>query len=118
MFRCLLDWGDQNNMQAEIKDSSDQSVAKLCEYQVDVVIGTDIVYWPQSIKPLMATLNSIFAVSKNGLEFYMCYIERHTSTKKILLAELEANKFRVEEIGQEISKPINLDSFIYKITKV
>ena len=50
----------------------------------DIVIGTDVVFWPMIIKPLVATLVSLFDINPN-LQFYLCYIERHSNTHKELL---------------------------------
>lgn len=69
-----------------------------------MIIGTDIVYWPASVKPLVSTLVKLFAMNAASLHFYMCYIERHTNTHKLLLKELADFNFKVEEVFSEISQ--------------
>ena len=60
----------------------------------DVIIGTDIVFWPMIIKPLVATLNELFDINPK-LIFYLCYIERHSNTHKELLQALSQLNFEV-----------------------
>ena len=85
-------------------------------HEIDVIIGTDVVFWPMIIKPLVKTLNLLFAKNPN-LVFYICYIERHTNTHNQLKEELLANQFQFTELSQEFTKPLCKDAFIYKIVK-
>ena len=50
--------------------------------------------------------------------FYICYIERAVATHKDLLNQFKENSFQLEEIGQEVSKAIDVNSYIYKVTKL
>ena len=49
--------------------------------------------------------------------FYICYVERSSNVHKELLEKLAENKFKVDEIAKDVTKPINGMSFIYKITR-
>lgn len=109
MTYAKVDW-------TELDFSEKAGDKPLSETEFDVLIGTDVVYWPKMIIPLVETLTAFF--DKNpGLVFYICYIERHSNTHKSLLKALAEANFKVAETGQEISKPINADSYIYKITR-
>ncbi|CDW78840.1 UNKNOWN [Stylonychia lemnae] len=87
-----LDWckssEDSYFDECEVYDGSGETKMKLSNTQFQFVIGSDIVYWNNSIKPLM-----------NVLDF-------------------KEYNFVVEEIGQELSKPIEINSFIYKVTRI
>lgn len=109
MTYAKLDW-------TEIDFTEKAGDQPLSECRYDVLIGTDVCYWPKMIIPLVETLTAFFDLNP-GLVFYICYIERHSNTHKALLKALDEARFKVEETGQEISKPINVDSYIYKITR-
>ena len=49
--------------------------------------------------------------------FYICYIERAKVTHKLLLDAFAENHFLLEEIGQDQSKKIDANSYIYKVIK-
>ena len=67
---------------------------KLGEIHFDYVIGSDIVYWPSSIAPLMnvltvsfsfflTNLQILFSRNRDSLKaFYFCYIERSRETHR------------------------------------
>ena len=73
-------------------------------------------YWPTIIEPLVRTLGSLFDANPS-IQFYLCYIERHGNTHKNLLKELDVKGFKVVEIGQEQTKPVNKYSFLYHIVR-
>ena len=64
----------------------------------------------------MNVLTIIFDRHPNII-FYICYIERVANTHKELLKGFTDFKFKVEEVGQEISKEIDKNSFIYKVIR-
>ena len=105
-------------------DDDGNVAGKLCDQKIDIIIGTDIVYWRDSIAPLVKTLDVLFSAHNQNLELIICYIERHHITHVELKAALEAANFVIEEIGQELTSVINKDdssssqpSFIYRITR-
>ena len=68
----------------EVVDEDDFVKKKLSDCKFDFLIGSDIVYWTNSIKPLMNVLQILFKRNE-GLEFYICYIERIKNVHKELL---------------------------------
>ena len=120
MFASKIDWNDmlkENHYQSIELVAEDGTVAgKLCDMGLDVVIGTDVVYWKTQIEPLMDTLDVLYRENAN-LKIYICYIERHTSTHRELKEALANHNFTVTEFGQDVTKPINPDSYMYRIEK-
>ena len=68
----------------ELVDEDELVVNKMSEIKLDVIIGTDVVYWRNSILPLVKTLDKFFNSHDQKLTFLLCYIERHTITHKEL----------------------------------
>ena len=89
---------------------------KLSDVPLEVVIGTDVVYWRQQIEPLLETLD-VLNRENPGIKIYICYIERHTSTHKEFKEGLARRNFLLQEFGQDVTKPLNPDSYMYMITK-
>ena len=120
LFAAQLDWekmDDPNFYDSLDYTNKDQTVeGKFRDIQFDYVIGSDIVYWPQSIQPLYKVLLKLFERQPN-LVFYICYIERSVNVHTELLATLKKS-FKIEEIGQEITKPITPSAYIYRITRL
>ena len=81
-----------------------------------MIIGSDVIYWPQSIIPLCNVLQTLFT-NQPELVFYVCYIERITDVHKALLKNLDEYNMKVEEVGHGVTKLIEKHSFIYKVTK-
>ena len=59
---CLakLDWCAENNLNTPVEDAARTEIGLLKDMKFDVLIGTDIVYWPTIIEPLVRTLVSLF----------------------------------------------------------
>ena len=68
----------------EYTDADQLVEGKFADIKFDMVIGSDVIYWPQSIVPLCNVLNTLFT-NKPDLVFYVCYIERSQNTHKSLL---------------------------------
>eukprot|EP00347_Sterkiella_histriomuscorum_P018612 403344856 len=115
-----LDWckchEDGYFEQCELVNEDDMVKKRLSQCQFDFIIGSDIVYWTNSIKPLMNVLKILFERNQ-GLVFYICYIERVKNVHKELLVQFKEYEFIVEEIGEELTKPIDVNSFIYRVTR-
>ena len=121
MFAAQLDWDKIDNpdwFEGLDYTNGDQLVeGKFVDLKFDIIIGSDVVYWPQSIVPLCKVLNELFRRQPN-IVFYICYIERIKAVHKDLLKNLkEEMKFTVEEIAKNVTKEANPDSYIYKITR-
>ena len=100
MTLAKLDWCTEDNLNVCVADDTNTTIGLLKNCHFDVIIGTDIVYWPTIIEPLVKTLLALFEINST-LQFYLCYIERHGNTHKALLKELELKGFKVAEIGLE-----------------
>mmetsp|Transcript_29107 Transcript_29107/g.21650 ORF Transcript_29107/g.21650 Transcript_29107/m.21650 type:complete len:91 (-) Transcript_29107:74-346(-) len=71
---------------------------KFNEVEFEIIIGSDIVYWYNSVVPLVKCLNILFKANPY-LKFYICYIERAKNVHEHLLSELNSNQYRVKEVG-------------------
>ena len=120
MYAAKIDWYDINKDQYYEKIelvAEDGTVAgRMGNKTLDVVIGTDVIYWRHTIDPLIDTLEALFAHNQE-LKIYICYIERHLITHNELKEKLSARGFVLTEFGQEITKPINEHSYMYEISK-
>lgn len=114
LFCSKLDWSTvkQEYSAAFLSDENGEGGSLLQDWQPDVLIGTDVVYWRSFIVPLIDTLDAFFA-NNPKLVFYICYIERHRITHIELLEELAKRGYKVKEIGQEVTKGLSKLSFIY-----
>lgn len=63
MFTCKLDWCADKNLEMPLVDIRGEKLGQLKDSSLDVLIGTDVVYWPTMINPLVATLVSLFALN-------------------------------------------------------
>ena len=71
---------------------------KLVDHKLDLIIGTDVVYWRSQIEPLLNTLDELN--EKNGnIPCYICYIERHKNTHTEFLEGLATHGYTVVEVG-------------------
>ena len=79
IYAAALDWDKMTD--PEFYDSLEYTNSDLCvegkfkDIKFDYVIGSDVVYWPQSITPLVRVLTTLFTRQPN-LIFYICYVER------------------------------------------
>ena len=111
-----LDWCMPDTYK-ELKCTDDSF---LKDNEIDLIIGSDIVYWPSSIDPLVQVLSFLFKCydkSEKRLELYFCYIERATQTHKLLLEALKNAGFIVESIDEDLAKSVDQSGFIYKVVK-
>ena len=112
--------------ECSVTDVDGKEEMKLKDLKFDYVIGSDIVYWTNSIVPLMNVLTVslyCFYVFKalfernSTLVFYICYIERVSNVHKELLSQFQLNGFKFSEEGQDLTKPLDPNSYIYRVTK-
>lgn len=115
MSSAKLDWEEAAGMKdLDVKESKETK--KFSEMKYNLVIGSDVVYWPQSIEPLVQVLTNLFSMF-SPLEFYICYVERAKTTHRLLLKEFETKGFKYEEVGLDFVKSIDSDGYIYRVTK-
>lgn len=112
MYASCLDWEkiDQENYleNLDYTNAEQQIEGKFSELQYDIIIGSDVVYWPQAIMPLCTVLTKLFDMQKNkDLVFYICYIERIKQVHQKLLETFGEMGFVVEEVAKHVTKEIN-----------
>ena len=121
LYAAQLDWDKMTEegfyQKLEYTNKEKLVEGKFSDLQFDMVIGSDVVYWPQSIEPLCTVLDTLFTKQKPGLVFYICYIERIKSVHRNLLSSLQNRNFSVLEIAKNVTKPIYEHAYIYKVTR-
>ena len=60
MYTTKLDWCAEDNLNVPVVDKNGKEDSLLLTRELDVIIGTDVVYWPLMIKPLVNTLVKLF----------------------------------------------------------
>ena len=64
MLYSKLDWMEIENdgyyRKVELINEDAEVTGKIAEKRIDLIIGTDVVYWRSSIAPLVSTLNTFF----------------------------------------------------------
>ena len=64
MYYTKIDWMEMEKeghyQTLDLIDEDDTIAGKLCERQINVIIGTDVVYWRSSIDPLVKTVDVLF----------------------------------------------------------
>lgn len=60
MYATRLDWCAEDNLNVQVVDKDGIADGTMLTRELDVIIGTDVVYWPQMIKPLVNTLTKLF----------------------------------------------------------
>lgn len=56
MLVTRLDWCAEDNLNVPLINMDGQESGSMLTHDLDVIIGTDVVYWPMIIKPLVNTL--------------------------------------------------------------
>ncbi len=62
MYATRLDWCAEDNLNVPVVDKDGLADGTMLTRELDVIIGTDVVYWPQMIKPLVNTLTKLFTI--------------------------------------------------------
>ena len=111
MTYTKIDWMEMEKegyiQTLELIDEDELVQSKMVDVKLDLIIGTDVVYWRDSILPLIKTLDIFFNQHDQKITFLLCYIERHAVTHKELKQALSDYKFIIEEIGQETTSRVN-----------
>jgi len=66
----------------------------------DLIIGSDLIYFEDSIEPLIKMIRHLNSKSKKPQTFYICMKVRGHELKEKLLEQLNAN-FKVTTVDQE-----------------
>ena len=102
MFASKIDWNDMSQdghyQTIELVTEDGTVAGKLCDMPLDIVIGTDVVYWRTQIEPLIDTLEVLHRENP-GLKIYICYVERHVNTHTELKEAMARRNFVLTEFG-------------------
>ena len=64
MYYTKIDWMEMEKegyyQQLDLIDEDENVAGKVCERNLNVIIGTDVVYWRSSIAPLVKTIDVFF----------------------------------------------------------
>lgn len=74
---------------------------KLKDVNIDVIIGSDLIWQSSMVPGLIDTLNVLFDTNENAV-FYHCYAERSLDLHLQLLKSYRENHFIVEYVGQQV----------------
>lgn len=79
----------------------------------DIVLGADVVAWPQSIDPLLQTLKYLFlSSSSSSVAFYCGFVCRATKTRDLFYARAREFGFRVESVDQSTFLPPEIPELV------
>ncbi|KAE8904042.1 hypothetical protein PF002_g24187 [Phytophthora fragariae] len=84
-------WGDHKSVEA---------FERAFPYPVDVLIGADVVCWPNLVKPILQTIKYLLLRSRSPLETKFCcgFVCRAQSTEDLFFREAVAFGFRFERV--------------------
>ena len=87
------------------KDEDDITETPINEFEpFDIAIAAEVIYWEQSILPLISILDVLFAKQDNNLVFYLIFLERTTRLHKQLKEAFEKYGFTYEYIQDPITQ--------------
>ena len=91
----------------------------IVEYgKFDSIIACEVIYWEQSINPLITIVDELFTKQDNDLVFYLIFLERNVMLHTMLKEELEKFGFAYEYLKEELLKEFTVHaSFLFKITR-
>eukprot|EP00343_Euplotes_focardii_P009061 CAMPEP_0205824102 /NCGR_PEP_ID=MMETSP0206-20130828/19440_1 /ASSEMBLY_ACC=CAM_ASM_000279 /TAXON_ID=36767 /ORGANISM="Euplotes focardii, Strain TN1" /LENGTH=154 /DNA_ID=CAMNT_0053121901 /DNA_START=122 /DNA_END=583 /DNA_ORIENTATION=- len=122
----VLDWEktkyDDIIIKSVIKDSEGEAVdseTKIAEYgQFDAIIACEVIYWEQSILPLITILDELFSKQDNNLIFYLIFVERNAMLHKLLKEALDTFKFTYEYLDDPLIKEFEVHTaHLFKIIR-
>jgi hypothetical protein len=70
----------------------------------DLIIAAEVIYWEQSIIPLVTILDEMFKKHENKLVFYLIFLERSTRLHTQLTDAFKANGFTYEYLDEPLTK--------------
>ena len=76
-------------------------------HPVDVLIGADVVCWPNLVKPMLQTIKYLLLRSRDPLNAKFCcgFVCRAQSTEELLYKEAVALGFRFERVQSNVFLP-------------
>lgn len=84
----------------------------------DYIIGSDLLYFSESVAPLFEMLTKLFELSKKpNLIFYMCMMRRAKELHDQLSSRIATSKFTAELVDEEYITALGAGAgaYLYKI---
>uniref|UniRef100_A0A7S3J6U1 Uncharacterized protein n=1 Tax=Euplotes harpa TaxID=151035 RepID=A0A7S3J6U1_9SPIT len=88
-----------------------------CE-KFDIVIAAEVIYWEDSIVPLVTILDELFTNHDDKLVFYMIFLERTTRLHTQLIQAYEKFNFQYEYLQDPLTKgTAGYECFLFKVVR-
>ena len=94
-----------------------EAYAGVEELLPDVIIGADVILWPNYIKPLLATIRMLLTLKPNTTVCYISYVVRATSVTDRLRSTAETMGLSIVEIDTCTFLPEELPLYLRDIDK-
>ena len=109
---ALLDWGETKYEDIIIQtaeknelDEIESTDTALEDYgKFDLIIAAEVVYWEQSIIPLVTIIDELFTKHDNKLIFYLIFLERSYRLHTQLVDAFKNHKFTFEYLDDPLTK--------------
>jgi len=110
---AMLDWN--NSKYIELVEYNGKLIGEPL-LQIDYVLGADIVYWEESIEPLIKTMNDIYMANSNHPVMLLAIKNRVKTVFNMLLSKLKSANFKIsfENVEDLVEES---DMYLMKITK-
>lgn len=91
-------WGERASVEA---------FERAFRHPVDVLIGADVVCWPDLVKPILQTVKYLLQRSRDPLQSKFCcgFVCRAQSTEDLLFREAAAFGFQFERVRDDVFLP-------------
>ena len=91
-----------SNLEVLDKEMGKVSTFKQELLSLDIMIGSDLLYFDESIAPLFKMISKFFEINAS-LHFYMCMMRRDQNTHNELLRciDLHSTEMKIERIDEE-----------------
>ena len=77
-----------------------------------------MIYWEQSIIPLVTILDELFTKQSNNLIFYLIFLERSTRLHTLLVEGFKSYGFTFEYMDEPLIKTTTVyPGFLFKVTR-
>ena len=103
---CTLDWNTYKE---------DCSKSNIEAHSMDTIIGTDVIFTPTLVKPLLETIKYL---SHSNTVTYLCLQERCKDSHAILLKETSRKGSKGNDIRNDCSKEIILEDITNDVTSI
>jgi hypothetical protein len=100
--RRLL-WGDAGSMEAALAPREEGGAG----WRPQVLLGADVVAWPDMVKPLLQTAKSLFlrAAEPAAAVLYLGFVNRASSTERLLYGTAAEMGMAIKRIPSEVFLP-------------